>query len=74
MGIHEGPPYYLSNPLWDGKGCGTGDSCCAQVGMPWFYRKLLLPVAEDFEVCICKSDIHAGEDIAVENLNCLLFS
>ena len=32
--------YYLSDPLWDGSGCGSGNGCCAQIGMPWFYRKL----------------------------------
>ena len=36
----SGPLYYLSNPLWDGKDCGNSNSCCAEVGMPWFYRKL----------------------------------
>ena len=68
VGKHEGHPYYLSDPLWDGKGCGSGNSCCAQVGMPWFYRKLPLPVAEDFEVRICKDEVHSSEDIAVEKL------
>ena len=42
--------YYLSNPLWDGNGCTIGSGCCAQIGMPWFYRKLPVPVADDFEV------------------------
>ena len=28
------------------------------VGMPWFYRKLPVPVADDFEVCICKDEAH----------------
>ena len=68
VGIHQGPPYYLNDPLWDGKGCGTGNSCCAQVGMPWFYKKLPIPVAEDFEVRICKDEPHTSEDIAVEKI------
>ena len=68
VGAHEYVPYYLSDPLWDEKGCGSGNGCCAQVGMPWFYRKLPKPVAEDFEVCICKSETHSREDIAVEKL------
>ncbi|XP_065890626.1 uncharacterized protein [Dysidea avara] len=65
---YDGTPYYLSDPLWDGDGCGTGNGCCAQIGMPWFYRKLPVPVAEDFEVRICKNGHNMDEDIAVEKL------
>ena len=68
MGTIEYHPYYISDPLWDGKGCGSGNSCCAQVGMPWFIRKLPLPVAEDFKVRICKDESHSNEDTAVEKL------
>ena len=53
VGTHETDQYYLSDPLWDGNGCGTGNRCCAQIGMPWFHRKLPVCVAEDFEVRIC---------------------
>ena len=60
--------YYLSNPLWDGNGCTIGSGCCAQIGMPWFYRKLPVPVADDFEVRICKDSQHSNEDVAVESL------
>ena len=58
--------YYLSDPLWDGSGCTSGNSCCTQIGMPWFYRKLPVSVAEDFEVRICKNDHHSDENVAVE--------
>ena len=44
--------YYLSDPLWDGSGCTAGNGCCSQIGMPWFYRKLPIPVADDFEIRI----------------------
>jgi len=60
--------YYLSNPLWDGNGCTIGSACCAQIGMPWFYRRLPVPVNDDFEVRMCKDQEHANEDIAVEKL------
>ena len=43
-------------------------SCCTQIGMPWFYRKLPVPVADDFEVRICKDLAHAQEDIAMEKI------
>ena len=61
--------YYLSDPLWDGSGCGNGNGCCAQIGIPWFYRKLQITMIENFEIRICKNGGSANdEDIAVENL------
>ena len=60
--------YYLSDPLWDGSGCTNSNGCCAQIGMPWFYRKLPVCVAEDFEVRICKNSLQSDEDIAIESL------
>ena len=60
--------YYLSDPLWEGTGCASGNGCCAQIGMPWFYRKLPLSVAEDFEIRICKDEPHSNEDVAVEKI------
>ena len=68
VGKWDNPAYYLSDPLWDGTGCGTGNGCCAQIGMPWFYRKLPVCVNDNFEVRICKNDIHQDEDIAIEKL------
>ena len=61
-------PYYLSDPLWDGNGCGNSNSCCARIGMPWFYRSLLMTTIEDFEIRICKDFPHSDEDIAVEKM------
>ena len=68
VGTYSIHPFYLSDPLWDGAGCTAGNGCCAQIGMPWFYRKLPIPVADDFEVRICKDLVHAQEDIAMEKL------
>ena len=61
-------PYYLSDPLWDGKGCDVGSGCCTEIGKPWFYRKLPVPTKGDFEVRICKDENHANEDIGIEQL------
>lgn len=68
MGTYDIKPYYLSDPLWDGAGCTIGNGYCAQIGMPWFYRKLPVPVADDFEVHISKDLVHAQEDIAMEKI------
>ena len=66
VGTYEVAPYFLSDPLWDGAGCGNGR--CTQIGMSWSYRKLPVCVAENFEVRICKNDDHDNEDIAVEQV------
>ena len=68
MGTYEVAAYYLTDPLWDGIDCGTGNGCCAQIGMPWFYRKLPVSVDDNFEVRICKDEIHANEDVAIEKM------
>ena len=68
VGTYNHVSYYLSDPLWDGSGCGSGsgNGCSAQIGMPWFYRKLKITTAEDFEIRNCKSN--ADEDTATEIL------
>ena len=43
--------------------------CCAQIGMPLFFRKLLMKAAEHFEICNCKGGPSiSDEDIAVEKI------
>ena len=44
---------FIDDPLWDGAGCGTGNNCCSQPGMPWFCRTLPQEVEEDIEVRLC---------------------
>ena len=61
--------FYLSDPLWDGKGCPAGNGCCAQMGMPKFYRKTIEPSNENIEVRICKTGAHSDEDTAIEELH-----
>ena len=60
--------FYLSDPLWDGQDCPASSGCCAQLGMPWFYRRTPVPLSENIEVRICKSESHSNEDIAVEEM------
>ena len=33
--------YYLSDVVWDGAGCSTGNTCCSNSNLPWFCRQLL---------------------------------
>ena len=68
VGTWDPSLYYLSDPLWDGSGCGSNNGCCAQIGMPWFYRKLQMTIMDNFEVRICKDSNRNDEDIAIEEL------
>ena len=68
VGTNDHTQYYLTDALWDGAGCTAGNGCCAQISMPWFYRKLSVPVADDFEVCICKNEPRSNEGTAVDSL------
>ena len=51
----------LDDLLWDGDGCGPGNNCCNQTGMPWFYRTLPQEVGDDFEVRLCGNQSLADE-------------
>ena len=69
VGMYDLNELYIHDPLWDGHNCTAGNGCCDQTGMPWFYRKFLTQVAEDFEVRICKDGHFSDEDIAIEKLD-----
>ena len=56
----------LEDPLWDGDGCGPGNNCCNQTGMPWFYRTLPQEVGDDIEVRLCSSQAIANEEVYAE--------
>ena len=46
---------YSSDPLWDGKGCGSSSTCCQFNNPPWFCKTLNHSTNNDLEVRICKS-------------------
>ena len=56
----------LDDPLWDGDGCGPGNSCCNQTGLPWFYRNLLQEVGDDIEMHLCGDSGTNEEEVYVE--------
>ena len=58
----------LEDHLWDGHGCGPGNNCCAQAGMPWFCRTLPQEVSEDVEVRLCSDQDNSNEEIYLELL------
>ena len=57
--------YYSSNPVWDGEGCTSEYSCCAQAGMPYFYRRLPVPVNDDIEVRLCNDEDFDTEAVLI---------
>ena len=44
----------VSDPLWDGKGCGSTSTCCydpqRDVNPPWFVKTLSAPTSDDIEM------------------------
>ena len=65
MGAFENT-LYIDDPLWDGEGCGDGNNCCAQPGMPWYCRTLPKEVEGDIEVRICANS--RSEELYLELL------
>ena len=48
----------ISDPLWDGRGCPTGDDCCSTLGAPWFFRRFTEPEKGAVEVRICRDEAY----------------
>ena len=49
----QGYGLYTYDPLRDGSGCPSENSCCHDAGMPWFFRQFPATVTGDIEVRIC---------------------
>jgi len=64
-GFPPRPEYFYDRPVWDGEGCSSHDSCCAQANMPYFYRHLIMPVKEDIEVRLCNNQVYTDEGVLV---------
>ena len=58
--------FYYSDPLWDGKECGSSETiCCQRTLIPWFYRSLGYTTTDSIEMRICLDDNTNDEDVAV---------
>uniref|UniRef100_A0A1X7V182 Fibrinogen C-terminal domain-containing protein n=1 Tax=Amphimedon queenslandica TaxID=400682 RepID=A0A1X7V182_AMPQE len=57
---------YTSDPLWDGKGCGSSETnCCQRTLIPWFYRSFTHSTTDYIEMRIgCDEGTH-DEDVPV---------
>ena len=50
---------YTSDPLWDGKGCGSLEApCCTAPGLPWFHRDYGINTCTEYiELRVCANSI-----------------
>ena len=58
--------FNADDPLWDGAGCGSLNTCCSFNNPPWFYRQLPQPTIDDIEMRVCRDEDASNEDIAIE--------
>ena len=58
---------YTSDPLWDGKQCGSLEkNCCNVSGLPWFHRVLSSnTTTDDIELRICGDESTDNEDVSL---------
>ncbi len=63
-------PYSLqvSDPLWDGKGCGRTNTCCSFNSPPWFLKQLPSPTKDNVEMRVCKPDSDGSTPLEIIEL------
>ena len=58
--------YYFSDPLWDGSGCSSGNTCCSNNNLPWFQYQLSEMTQDDIEVRICTDEEFFNEGVLID--------
>lgn len=53
---------YSNDPLWDGEGCPSSNTCCEFNNPPWFCTSLPQPTSDDLEIRLCNVDTSSHED------------
>ena len=60
----------VSNPLWDGEGCGPTSTCCydpqREVNPPWFVKTLSSATSDDIEMRLCSSASNVAYSTPIE--------
>ena len=60
---------YSNQSLWQGTDCtNEKNNCCANVGLPWFYRNFPSIVYDDIEVRICYNQPYSDEAVLIDQL------
>ena len=63
--IEGGFTLLSKDPLWDGAGCSSGNTCCSFNSPPWFFKQLPQPTADDIELRVCRDESDVDEDVAI---------
>ena len=58
--------FYSADPLWDGSGCGSTNSCCGFNNPPWFCKQLPQSTTDDIEMRVCAYP-STSEDVVLES-------
>ena len=56
---------YISDPLWDGKGCGLYSTCCQLNNPPWFQTTLTQYTTADKELRLCNNGNSHNSDVVL---------
>ena len=56
--------WFTEDPLWDGEGCPTNNTCCDPPNLPWFNRAIEPPSTADIELRLCQDQ--GDEDVGLE--------
>ncbi len=59
---------YSEDPLWDGRGCGEGSSCCEGELRPWFCKEVDKPTSDDVEVRIMLDSGPKDENVFLQEM------
>ena len=60
--------FFEDDPLWDGAGCGEGNTCCTWNSPPWFCKTFSPPTSDDIEMRLCADQYAYDEDINFESV------
>ena len=65
--------FYPTDPLWDGQGCGTSNTCCSVSNLctnspPWFIKYLPSSTTDNVEMRLCKPASDGSTPIEVVEL------
>ena len=65
--------FYPDDPLWDGNGCGSSNTCCSVSNLctkspPWFIKHLSSSTTDNVEMRLCKPNANGSTPVEVVEL------
>ena len=60
--------YWTTDPVWDGEGCPSKNSCCSEPNLPWFYRQIPITSDKFLEARICRDEAFSNEGVLVKEI------